>query len=219
LRYFYTLRPFLFITFLCVAGVLFFYQLVEHVWLRPLVVTTASSRTSGPTAGGEDTNKYSNYQIILRRNLFGTGPVSSEIEDTQSDSLADLAITAPDMLLLGTVTGDKEEMRAIIMNTATQKQHLVHIGDSLNGAFVKDIQREKVVLHTKGRDEVLDMTETRQYFSDKKNRALAQRQERPLSLLEQGQQALRAAPVLKIVPPVGRFSVEADSEGTERRDK
>jgi hypothetical protein len=141
LKFFQTVRPFLIITLLCVGGVLGFYALVGHIWLTPQVSTLELNRINGSPAEKEGMVNPSDYQIILKRNLFGISPIISENKEGQNDLPAGLKISVPDMLLLGTVSGDRREMRAVILDTVKKKQHLVHIGDSLNGAIVKDIRR------------------------------------------------------------------------------
>ncbi len=213
LRFFQTIRPVLIITLLCVGGVLGFYALVEHFWLNPRVSTLESNRINGSPIEKEGMDNPRDYQIILKRNLFGTSPITSENEEGQNDLPAGLKIAAPDMLLLGTVTGDRKEMRAVILDTVKKKQHLVRIGDSLNGAVVKDIQREKVVLGFKERDEILDMAETRRYLSEKSPRSFTAQQETLPSYLEEKEKSLQVVPPRQTLQPAGRFFHKTSGSG------
>lgn len=208
------IRPFLIITICCIVGVLVFYRLAEHYWLRPLVITAGMGSSKGLTAEKQVMGKNSDYQIILKRNLFGTGPAGSEVEDSQNDLLAGLQDAVPDMLLLGTVTGDEKEERAIILDTVRKKQHLVHVGDVLNGAVVKEIQREKVTLHLRERDEILDMTETRRYFSNKKaTNTLGSRQEKSHAIMERTERQFGTVPTVQNLQPVRKFFRKVEGEG------
>jgi type II secretory pathway component PulC len=214
LKFFQTLRPFLLITLLCVGGVLGFYALVEHFWLTPPVSTLELNRINGSSAEKKGMGNPGDYQIILKRNLFGTSPITSENEEGQNDLPAGLKIAVPDMLLLGTVTGDRKEMRAVILDTVKKKQHLVHVGDSLNGAIVKDIRREKVVLQFKERDEILDMAETRRYFSARSIRSFAEQQETLPSFPEEKEKALQVVPPKQTLQRVRRFFHRTDGGGS-----
>ncbi len=212
---FRNIRLFLGITLLCVGGVLVFYQVIEHLWLRPIAVVSPVSpaEKSGPGAGNGSSSH--GYRIILERNLFGTGPGRSETEENQNDLLTDLALASPDMLLMGTIAGDRKDKRAIIMDTGTSKQRLFHIGDSIKGAVIKDIGWEKVVLHYPERDEILDMAETRRYFSERTTGPSSRHQQRgtPAAGIRDDRPI---APVTRIMPPTRRFSLPAGGRASER---
>ncbi len=165
LIFFRNIRPYLFITFLCIGGVFLFYRLVGYYWLGPLASSSETIRMQSDKVGSGQGEGPLTSRIILQRNLFGSGSLPSETEKDQSDLLAGLAKISPELLLMGTITGDGKEKEAVILDIHKAKQELYRIGDRINGAVVKDILREKVVLHFRERDETLDMADTRKYFS------------------------------------------------------
>ncbi|MFP4350680.1 MAG: type II secretion system protein GspC, partial [Desulfococcaceae bacterium] len=65
--------------------------------------------------------------------------------------------TALKLRLWGTVTGDKDRAYAVIEEEKKRSQNLFREGDTLEGATVKQILREKIVLTVGGKDEILSM--------------------------------------------------------------
>jgi type II secretory pathway component PulC len=160
------LVPLLFITLLCVGLVEGGYQLFEHFILVPMEKsevgeseTTAQQEGTTPAEG----EKKIDYQIILQRKLFGPSPDSEKANvaaapQVSVSSEATMA-TGLDIVLMGTITGSEGSERAIIMDKKSFHQDLYEKGGAVQGAFVKEIVRGKVILSYNGRDEVLDMSE------------------------------------------------------------
>ncbi len=69
--------------------------------------------------------------------------------------MEDLAETKLRLVLLGTVTGDKGDSRAIIRDEKTKLEDLYQVGSEVQGAVISRISRGKVVLQVNGREEVL----------------------------------------------------------------
>jgi general secretion pathway protein C len=65
--------------------------------------------------------------------------------------------TELNLKLWGTILGGGKKPYAVIEDTTTKKQNLYREGDTVQGAEVKRILREKVILHINDRDEVLSM--------------------------------------------------------------
>jgi type II secretory pathway component PulC len=165
MRVFRSILPFLIISVLCVGAVELFYRLALHALFRPLLIskeTGAAGRK--PDGSKEKAEKPRNYQIILDRNLFGTGGL--ETDDGKSNSIAGLSATSLDIILLGTIVGENEDKRAIVMDRESKKQEIYHVGDRIQGVIIKEILRGKIILGFRDRDEILDMTEARQYFAE-----------------------------------------------------
>ncbi len=201
------IRPYLVITCLCVGAVFGFYRLVERYWLQPPQLSLRGNLSKGNDHGGDNEKNADNYQIILQRNLFGTGPITSETGKYPNDPLSSLALASPDLLLLGTIAGEKADRRAIILDTGTKKQQLLQIGDSVKGAIVKEISREKVILHFRERDEVLDMNETRRYFAETAALASSRQQDRSKDFyVKEVSPTRHVVPSTRIIPPIHRFS-------------
>lgn len=101
---------------------------------------------------------------IARRNLFKV-----EVEKQSSASRKPvekrpekLEPTHLKLSLWGTVTGGGEKY-AVIEDKKAREQSLYLVGDMIQGAKLKEILRQKVVLEFEGRDQVLEMeTDTRQ---------------------------------------------------------
>ncbi len=105
----------------------------------------------------------SHYAAIEDRNLFQTGdatapPAAAEPEPETQPAEA-LQETRLQLKLWGTVTGDGDRTYAVIEEPRKREQNLFRIGDTLEGAKVKEILREQVILTVNGQDEVLRMAE------------------------------------------------------------
>ncbi len=98
----------------------------------------------------------SDYSIIIERNLFHTetGNVPEAVQRVDLDTLKQTDLK---LKLWGTVTGVQGKDRAVIEDTKERKQNLYGNGDSIQGAVVKLILREKVILSVNGKDEILEM--------------------------------------------------------------
>ena len=162
-----SILPFLIISVLCVGAVELFYRLALHSLFRPLLISKETGAAGrGPDGGEEKVEKIRNYQVILDRNLFGTGPIGPETDGSKSNPLTGLSATSLDIILLGTIIGENEDKRAIVMDRESKKQEIYHIGDRVQGAIIKEVLRGKIILGFRDRDEILDMTEARQYFAE-----------------------------------------------------
>lgn len=139
------------------------YMGLEHLMTQHIAEIVADKRSEEKTAGITKTKtdrKQYDHKIILTRNLFGSlaGSVVSKKEPIE-DFNANLKLTELDIVLMGTIQGSDETNRAIIMDKKSHKQELYWVGDAIQGANIKDIQRGKVILAYNGRFEVLDMSE------------------------------------------------------------
>lgn len=146
------------ITLLVYAGVHLWYgrvekRLQEHVpattAVAPPLETNRQEETPKPVA--ED------YGVILTRNIFKATTASktqSEVRPAQ-DNLDQLAETKLQLVLLGTVTGTKDDARAIIRDEKSKVEELYRVGGQVQGAVITRITRGKVALQVNGREEVL----------------------------------------------------------------
>lgn len=94
---------------------------------------------------------------IIDRNLFGSvvykePEVVHEPKAVKTEPLKPSSLKAS---LIGTVTGSDGVSRAVIEDNEKKRQGLYRIGDTLQGAVVKEIARGMVVFRMGGRDEVL----------------------------------------------------------------
>jgi len=97
------------------------------------------------------------YETIVSRNLFQTEADSKP--ESRSVNLEALKQTELNLRLWGTVAGSGQRAYAVIEDRSSKTQDLYRVGDSIQGAEIRMIFREKVVLNVNGRDEVLRMEE------------------------------------------------------------
>jgi len=105
-------------------------------------------------------------RIILQRNLFGSATTGDKEAGAEGSDVDGLQPTSLELVLLGTVIGDKDESRAIIFEKDKKTQDIYQLGEIIQGAVLKEILRGKVVLTYNNRDEVLDMSEAEKYSPD-----------------------------------------------------
>jgi len=100
------------------------------------------------------------FAMIVERNIFGATekaeppPVEVEVEPIE-----DLEETTLQLTLLGTIAGDAKNARAIILDQRKRSQEIYRIGDTVQGAEIKQIYRGKIVLRHGDKDEILSMAE------------------------------------------------------------
>ena len=161
--------PLLLITLLCVGIVEGGYQALEYFVLRPPVEKAAVPETvavgSQPTEKNQQEEKH-DYSIILERNLFGQPP-GKEKTPVAEDNAENMELTSLNIVLMGTIDGEKGDARAIVLDKSNNKQALYAVGDVIQGAQVKEVQRGKVILLYNGKDEMLDMSEAAKMRSGK----------------------------------------------------
>jgi len=100
--------------------------------------------------------KPDDYRIIIDRNIFGAA-LEKNAEDNESAPAEELQPTKLKLSLMGTVSGTAEDSRAIILDDTTRKQDIYSVGNTVQGAQIRSIERRKVVLRVNGRDEVLNI--------------------------------------------------------------
>ena len=99
----------------------------------------------------------SSFSAITERNLLGS--VEKESEGGVDDTLKDLEPTQLNLVLLGTVSGDRQSARAVIEEKGKRKQDMYKVGDSIQNAVIDKILRRDVVLKVGDRYEKLSMEE------------------------------------------------------------
>jgi len=156
--------PLLFITLLCVGLVEGGYLAFEYFLMKDQTETESAAGQSvmKPVQRTEVTEQKHDYKIILKRNLFGAPPSTEKagIAEKAGVPVEDLEETSLMIALKGTINGVEEHDRAIILDKKNKSQKLYQKGDGIQGAFVKEILRGRVILSHKGKDEVLDMSDT-----------------------------------------------------------
>jgi type II secretory pathway component PulC len=96
------------------------------------------------------------YQIIIARNLFQSTNEDIPIKDEDKAPRPEtLAPTSLNLTLIGTISGSKDNARAVIIDNSSKKQDNYQTGDSILGARIKEIRRKEITLHVNNKDEIL----------------------------------------------------------------
>jgi general secretion pathway protein C len=100
------------------------------------------------------------YTSIVKRNIFGatekveTPPLEEKVEKVEM-----LEETSLQLSLLGTIAGDTESARAIILDKKSKTQDIYKVDDTVQEAVIRQILRGKIVLRRGETDEILTMVE------------------------------------------------------------
>ena len=97
-------------------------------------------------------------RVILSRNIFKAALEAEEPSaGGQEVDLDALEETRMQLVLLGTVSGSREDARAIIRDEAAKKEDIYQVGSDVQGALIARIERGRVVLQVNGREEILNL--------------------------------------------------------------
>lgn len=101
------------------------------------------------------------FAMIVERNIFGAVKKAElpPVEEVKVEPIETLEETTLELSLLGTIAGDAESARAIILDMRQKSQNIYRAGDSVQGAKIQQILRGKVVLRHGDKDEILTMVE------------------------------------------------------------
>jgi general secretion pathway protein C len=120
--------------------------------------TPESKAPRAATAAPENPlHPFSYYQPIITRNLFHSKSAENQTEPPKEVELDTLNKTRLQLKLWGTVASAGNDSYAVIEVEKERQQNLYRAGDTVSGAVVKLILREKVVLTVEGKDEILEM--------------------------------------------------------------
>lgn len=147
--------PFIIITILAVGGVETFYRIPFTRLMqtsRELNDQDAGTKIAIPVKSEQ--KKRPDPQIILKRNLFGLPPKGAKATTEQPVPVKPVA-TALELSLVGTITGPPNTRRAILLDKKKKVQDIYNQGDTVMGAVIKEIQREKIILNVNGKEEIL----------------------------------------------------------------
>lgn len=125
-----------------------------------VVRTTTGGRKTAPAAlpAGKTGNK--TYQVIVERNIFGAVLDQEAINKEEEKALEpEPEKTTLRLTLLGTVSGNERDARAIIVDEKEKKQDIYQIGDAIQGALITEIKRGKVILDLNGKRQFLVIKE------------------------------------------------------------
>ena len=98
------------------------------------------------------------YEVILERNLFHLSQhAESDTNDASVLSSERQGNTELQLRLLGTVAGNEKFARAVIEDLETSSQGLYATGDSIQGARIERIERNRIVLLHEDIEQILDL--------------------------------------------------------------
>jgi len=153
----------LIIFFVAYVGVYVGYgRLEKRLLVPPSTVPHQPAKEKPAEKTRQVLQKTSNYQIIVARNIFEAileppkvvpkkkAPVKVEKKPEP---------TTLKLVLQGTVVGNDQDARAIIVDQKKKKQDIYQIGDAVQGALITAVERGKVVLEFNGKKQFLLINE------------------------------------------------------------
>ena len=147
------------IALLVYVGVTFWYGRTEKTLQNLVPAEKKETQTqSGPKPETDRKTEQIDPQVILTRNIFKAVVETGEhpAGDLEKD-LEALAETSMKLVLLGTVSGSREDARAIIRDETAKKEDIFQVGSDVQGALITRIERGRVVLQVNGREEILNI--------------------------------------------------------------
>ena len=146
------------IALLVFAGVTLWYGRVEKKMQGMIPAEKKQTAALPVQAPGEPVPVKYDYQVILNRNIFKAAlDVGEKPASDRPSKLEDLQETGMQLVLLGTVSGSKEDARAVIRDEKSKREDLYRVGGQIQGATITRIGRGKVALQVNGREEVLNI--------------------------------------------------------------
>ena len=139
------------------------------------------------------------YTKIVERNIFGSTEKVEAVPIEEVGPIEALEETSLQLSLLGTIAGDSESARAIILDQRKRSQDIYRVGDSVQEAEIRQILRGKVILRHGQKDEILVMVEGK---DEPKHAPEANSRRRP------GRQVRRPAPARTAPPEASSGEIE-----------
>ena len=154
----YTILNILVIGAIIFLGVNTFYSIFEAKLEQPTPKKIPTVQKPGESKKSR-VNRLSDYEIINRRGIFGKVADNVSSEENLSE-IENLEPTSLNLSLIGTIEADQENSVAIILvKSKRPPEGMYYIGDSVEGALIKNIFRNKVVLRVNGKDQILEKDE------------------------------------------------------------
>ena len=142
-------------------GVDIFYRFMDA---QMSTVTTPEAATGTFSARTKENHPPpAHYNKIGQRGLLG-GPVTNreeKVEEMGEEQIAALKPTSLSIVLLGTVSGPRRVAFAVMEEKGKKKQGLYQTGDKVQGALIKKVLRGKVIIEVKGKDEIIEMEQSK----------------------------------------------------------
>ena len=147
------------LTLLAYGGVSLWYVQLEKAMLRQPKITSKTMAKAAPVEKTEIKRQPNDYSIIVSRNIFQAEVTAKQEKPPEVVVEKPIEPTRLKLSLMGTISGSERDARAIISDDSKRKQDIYQVGDSIQGALIKTIDRGKVVLNVNGRDEVLTLAD------------------------------------------------------------
>jgi len=122
------------------------------------IVEPTPNIKEGEIIPDKDPTPLGNHKIILGRNIFGSAGETTVKKNPQQEQNDTTAPFVRELRLLATVAGDEEVACAVIENVKTRIQDLYKTGDTIEGAWVEKIERNRIVLFNGQQREVLNLS-------------------------------------------------------------
>ncbi len=152
----FTILNILLIGAIIFLGVDTFYRIFEGKLDQPDFEKTSAIKKTGETKRSR-IQRLSDYEIINRRSIFGKAAENGLSSAEELPELDNLEPTSLNISLIGTFVVDQENSAAIIwVKSKRPPQDIYYIGDSVEGALIKNILRNKVILSINGKDQILE---------------------------------------------------------------
>ncbi|OQX27864.1 MAG: hypothetical protein BWK80_03050 [Desulfobacteraceae bacterium IS3] len=157
-------KYFMIVNMVLITGVIYFSVKTFYQTMGTQLENTPVSVETGKkeaAAQAEAVHPQDHYNSIAERNLFRTKEnIEAKEEAPKEPETKAPEPTKLNLKLWGTVSGDDERrVYAVIEDMKDKKQSLYREGDSVQGAIIKKILREQVILSVNDQDEVLQMGE------------------------------------------------------------
>ena len=125
---------------------------------QDVIVEPVSTTEGGKSIQRKDSSPADNPDIIIERNIFGSSGWSSNGQNPKQETKEDsISVIKAQLRLLATVAGDEDVACAVIENVKTKVQDLYRTGDVIEGTQIESIDRNKIVLLSNGRREILNL--------------------------------------------------------------
>lgn len=143
---------------LAYAGVKIWYNRFEENLLTslPAAKVVAAKPVVNKVASRQ---KASDYRVIIDRNIFGAVLEEPVEEVKEVEPEPELEPTKLKLALMGTVSGNQRDSRAIVLDEISRQQDIYAVGDTVQEALIVAIERRRIVLSVNGKDEVLNIKE------------------------------------------------------------
>jgi hypothetical protein len=123
------------------------------------VADAASASEMQQNPASQPVRARQDFQIIVRRDIFQVGTAAQAAREPipEPEPMQEAVPTSLNLTLAGTMLGDTERTRAIVVDNAKREQVLLRVGDGIQGAVVKTIEWNQITLNVNGKLEVLEM--------------------------------------------------------------